>query len=88
MGGYLESTVRKQIRNYVYAISLGIVFGFVAYITAQVFHSLWDGTDAKPREMFFGAFVGAVFAFIFVRLGEALTRIYERKARLQCSNQT
>ncbi|HHT9127438.1 MAG TPA: hypothetical protein ACFYEE_01610 [Candidatus Wujingus californicus] len=73
--------MRKQIQNYVYAISLGIVFGFVAYITAQVFHSLWDGTDAKPREMFFGAFVGAFFAFIFVRLGEALTRIYERKAR-------
>lgn len=73
--------MRKQIRNYVYAISLAIVFGFVAFVTALVFQSLWGGTEAKSREMFFGAFVGAFFAFIFVRLGEALTRIYERKAR-------
>lgn len=82
MEGYLESTVRKQIRNYVYTILLGIVFGFVAYITAQVFHSLWGETEAKSRETFFGAFVGAFFAFIFVQLGKALTEIYERKKRL------
>lgn len=52
----------------------------MVYVTVQVFRSLWDGYDAKLHEMFFGGFVGAFFAFIFVRLGEALTRIYERKA--------
>jgi len=47
----------------------------------MVFQSLWGGTEAKSRETFFRAFVGAVFAFIFVQLGKALTEIYEKKTR-------
>ena len=64
---------------------IGIVFGFVAAISFIVFKPLFTAANSATRDGFQGAFMGAVFAFIFVRLGDALTRIYQRLAKNQSS---
>jgi hypothetical protein len=56
---------------------LAIVAAFVAAIALGLFVDLFWSADKKPAEAFRGAFYGALFAFIFVRLGEALNRLYQ-----------
>jgi len=58
---------------------LAIIFGFIA-TAAFVFFKALFGSDAGMKKDFTAAFMGAFFAFLFVRLGEGLTLIYKRKS--------
>jgi hypothetical protein len=58
---------------------LAIIFGFVATAGFVFFKALF-GSDVGIKKDFTAAFMGAFFAFLFVRLGEGLTLIYKRKA--------
>ena len=61
--------------------ALAIIFGFIAYGTYFTFSGLLSKQTTKFIDNFEGAFLGAFFAFIFVRLGEALTKIYNRHSK-------
>jgi len=56
---------------------LAIVAAFVAAMALGLLVDLFWSADNKPAESFRGALFGALFAFIFVRLGEALNRLYQ-----------
>jgi len=58
-----------------------IIFGFIAAPVYIFFSSALSGTDTNTFKSFAGAFYGAFFAFLFVRTGEGLTKIYERKSK-------
>lgn len=58
-----------------------IIFGFISFGTFFVFSELVTRQNSKFIENFQGAFVGAFFAFIFVRIADALNKIYERHAK-------
>jgi hypothetical protein len=57
---------------------LAIIFGFIATVSFLFFKALF-GSDAGLKDDLTAAFMGAFFAFLFVRLGEGLTLIYKRK---------
>jgi len=46
-----------------------------------VFWEAWQGSDREAFRALLGAFSGAFFAFLFVRFGEGLKRIYDRKEK-------
>lgn len=69
------------LRDYVASILLAIIFAFVAAFAFHIFGELFFGTDRKTTDSFYGAFLGAFFAFLFVRIGDALTRLYERQTK-------
>jgi hypothetical protein len=73
----------QKLRTIVEISLTAIVFGFVAAISFIVFKPLFTATNSATRDGFQGAFMGALFAFIFVRLGDALTRIYQRLTKNQ-----
>jgi hypothetical protein len=56
-----------------------MIFGFIATIAFLVFKALF-GSDPGIKNDLTSAFMGAFFAFLFLRLGEGLTLIYKRKA--------
>jgi len=56
---------------------LAVVAAFVGAMALVLFVDLFWSVDNKPAEAFRGAFYGALFAFIFVRFGEALNRLYQ-----------
>jgi hypothetical protein len=54
-----------------------IVVAFIIAVGQTLIAPLFD-TTSKAFEAFLGGFVGAFFAFVFVRLGEFLTKLFER----------
>lgn len=56
---------------------LTIILAFLGANAIGVFVDLFWAADSKPAESFRGAFLGAFLAFIFIRLGEGLTRYDE-----------
>ena len=60
-------------------VLLAVIFGFIA-TAAFVFFKALFGSDTGIRKDLTAAFMGAFFAFLFVRLGEGLHLIYKRKA--------
>lgn len=73
----------QKIRKIAEVSLAAIIFGFVAAISFIAFKPLFTAANSSTRDGFQGAFMGAVFAFIFVRLGDALTRIYQRLTKNQ-----
>ena len=57
------------------AISAAIAAGSVTWL----FWDMWKATDLEAFRAIIGAFSGAFFAYIFVRFGDALKKIYDRK---------
>jgi len=58
-----------------------IIVGFIVYGSYFVFSNLFSHQNPKYIESFYGAFVGAFFAFLFVRFADALNRIHERHSK-------
>lgn len=69
------------LRNFVVSFLLAIIFAFVAAFAFNIFGELFFGAGQKAADSFYGAFLGAFFAFLFVRIGDALTRLYERQTK-------
>jgi len=69
------------LRNIFSIILLAIIFAFVATFAFNIFSELFFHQNKKTADSFYGAFLGAFFAFLFVRISEALTRLYERQTK-------
>lgn len=69
------------MRKFTEILFSAIIFGFVAFGTFFVFSELVIKQNTKFIENFQGAFVGAFFAFLFVRMADGLNKIYERHAK-------
>jgi len=69
------------IKKIVVHVGGGILLGFVAFFTFRVFNLIFLDKEPSALAALYASFFGAFFAFLFIRLGEALTRIYERKAK-------
>jgi len=69
-----------KARTAIEVLLLAVIVAFVAAIALGIFVDLFWASDNKPSEAFRGAFLGAFFAFLFVRLGDGLTKIYARQA--------
>jgi len=61
-------------------ILLAIILGFIASVIFWIFHELFFVTNTIVRDNLVGVFMGAFFAFLFVRFGEVLSKIYNRHA--------
>jgi hypothetical protein len=69
-----------------FAIGVLLLAIAAAATTASVCWTLWSAwaaSNPKTLESVSGAFAGAFFAFMFVRLGDALNRIFARAERNQ-----
>lgn len=69
------------MKRFIELSALSIIFGFFAFGTYFAFSRLFSTQNSSFIENFEGAFLGAFFAFLFVRIGEALTKIYNRHSK-------
>ena len=69
--------MKKLIENVLFAL----ILGFLAFGAFFVFSKLFSQQDDKFIENFQGAFLGAFFAFLFIRIADGLNRIYDRHAK-------
>jgi hypothetical protein len=73
--------MNQKIKNATEILALTLIAAFGGAIALGIFVDLFWSADSKPTEAFRGAFLGAFFAFLFVRLGAALTAIFERREK-------
>ena len=69
-----------QLRKYLVIIFVTILISFVAFWAVQIFIY----TFSSDREFIFNgidAFLGAFLAFLFIRIGDFLTKIYDREVK-------
>ncbi len=69
---------RRNLKFILIILLIAIIFGFMLSVSFWLFNSTFVQMEKKYIENFVGAFAGAFFAFIFVRLGNALSNIYDR----------
>ncbi|MBI3527856.1 MAG: hypothetical protein HY067_07795 [Betaproteobacteria bacterium] len=72
------------MKNLLFALGITVVAALAAIgagSVSWVFWEAWQGSDREAFRALLGAFSGAFFAFLFVRFGEGLKRIYERKEK-------
>lgn len=70
-----------SIKNFIATVLLIAVFAFIFVVGCVFFNNLFIRTDLDFANKMMGAFAGAFFAFLFVRIGDGLTRLYERKKK-------
>jgi len=62
-------------------IFLGMIAAFIFVFGVFIFDKIFIQTDLDYINNAIGAFMGAFFAFLFIRISEVFTKIYERKKR-------
>ena len=70
------------MKSLFFAIGVAIVSIVAAIAASSAAWLFWDALKATDREAFrviIGAFAGAFFAYVFVRFGDALKKVYDRK---------
>ncbi len=73
-----------QMKNLLFGVGITVVAALAAIGAGSatwVFWEAWQGSDREAFRALLGAFSGAFFAFLFVRFGEGLKRIYDRKEK-------
>ena len=70
-----------KIKRLLVMICIAIISAFIFIFSVGFFGNLFLGNSDKNFETLIGGFAGAFFAFLFLRIGEALTKIYERQNR-------
>ena len=68
-------------RSFLVLIFLVIISAFVFVFAYYWFYTLFIRTDFLSVKTTIGAFMGAFFAFLFIRLADILTRIYDRQVK-------
>lgn len=68
-----------KIKKLLAVVCVAIIFAFIFIFSVGFFSNLFLGDSDKNFETLIGGFAGAFFAFLFLRTGEALTKIYERQ---------
>nr|WP_320048317.1 hypothetical protein [uncultured Desulfuromonas sp.] len=69
------------MKKFIETALFATIFGFFAFAAFFVFTELFSAQNPKFIDNFQGAFVGAFFAFLFLRFADGLSRIYERHAK-------
>lgn len=70
----------NSYKSWLEILSFAIIIAFLFSLFVYIFTELFLANNIGAIQGFYGAFAGAFFAFLFIRLSDALTRIYERKA--------
>jgi hypothetical protein len=71
-----------MLKKILWLLALGVV-ALVITAVAVTLASMLRHTDSRLSGILLAAFMGAFCSFLFVRLGEALTRLYQRQQRNQ-----
>lgn len=72
------------MRDVLFALGVAVVAAVAAIAATSatwIFWEAWRGTEREAFRALLGAFSGAFFAFLFIRLGEGLKRVYDRKEK-------
>lgn len=72
------------MRSILFGLSVAIVAvvaGIAASSAAWFFWDIWKATDLEVFRSLVGAFAGAFFAYLFVRFGDAMKKVYDRKEK-------
>ena len=76
----------ERVQTAIEVILLAVIAAFVSSVALIVFVDLFWTADPKSSEAFRGAFRGAFFAFISLRIGDALTAIDGRSTPMFAAN--
>lgn len=71
----------RTAKTIVEVIAVAVIFGFVLGVAMPYFATLMSGTFGESHTVFLGAFLGAFFSYLFVRIGMALDAIRQRHAK-------
>ena len=77
----MKSNYSTKIKKLLVMICVAIISAFIFIFSVGFFGNLFLGDSDKNFETLIGGFAGAFFAFLFLRIGEALTKVYERQNR-------
>lgn len=72
------------MKKILFAFGVSIVAAAASIAAASgawLFWDVWKASDIEAFRALLGAFAGAFFAYIFVRLGDGMKRIYDRKEK-------
>lgn len=72
------------MKSILFGLSIAIVAlaaAIAASSAAWVFWDAWKATDLEAFRALVGAFAGAFFAYLFVRFGDAMKKVYDRKEK-------
>jgi len=72
------------MKSILFGLSVAIVAlaaAIAASSAAWVFWDAWKATDLEAFRALIGAFAGAFFAYLFVRFGDAMKKVYDRKEK-------
>ncbi len=75
----MKTNWSTKIKRLLVVVCVTIIFAFIFTFSIRFFDTLFLESSSKSFEIFIGGFAGAFFAFIFLRIGEAFTKIYERQ---------
>lgn len=75
----MKTNLPTKIKRLLVVMCVAVIFAFILTFSIRFFDALVLENSSKSFEIFMGGFAGAFFAFLFLRLGEALTKIYERQ---------
>lgn len=82
----VNSDVRRHGRPHMKPVFVALGIGVVAFSAAMVgssatwlFWDAWKASDLEAFRALVGGFSGGFFAYLFVRFGDALKKIYDRK---------
>lgn len=70
-----------KFRNLITVVAFAIIFAFVFLFSALVFNKIFVQPDQEFLLQGVSAFMGAFFAFLFLRLADFLTKVYKRQVR-------
>ena len=66
-------------KDIIQGILVIIIFSFVFIVSGFIFQEIFFNQSLSFIREGFGAFLGAFFAFLFIRLGEFFSKLYKRK---------
>lgn len=69
------------LRKLIPTLLLGLIFSFVFVFGLLIFKKIFIDQNLDYINSAIGAFMGAFFAFLFIRISDGLTRIYERQIK-------
>lgn len=73
--------INENVKTAIGILLASIVIAFICAVALGIFVDLFFSADPKPSEAFRGAFLGAFFAFLFVRLSDFFGKLYDRQTK-------
>lgn len=70
-----------KIKQFFIVVGIALIFAFVFVFGFFIFNKIFIGQDFGYIDSAIGAFMGAFFAFLFIRLGDAFNALYQRQIK-------